>query len=304
MIVDAHTHLFSRVFFEALAGLSPLPGTVDERLARVAREAGIELPDAHLGAHVGRWLAELDAAGVERCVVFASVPAEADAVAAAVRTAPDRLAGYAQVDPGAADAVSATEAHFVERGFHGALLFPAMHRFPMGGKAARAVLDVVAAHRGIVVVHCGILQVKLRDLLGLPRPYDLAFANPLDLVPVANAYPDARFVVPHFGAGFFREVLMLGAQCENVLVDTSSSNSWMATQAQRISLAEVFRRTLDVYGPARVLFGTDSSTFPRGWRSDLLDAQRAALAEAGASAAEQAQVLGGNAAALLARVGR
>ena len=59
-------------------------------------------------------------------------------------------------------------------------------------------------------VHCGILVVKLRDLLGLPRPYDLNYANPLDVIPAANRHPGLTFCVPHFGAGFLRETLIAG----------------------------------------------------------------------------------------------
>ena len=92
------------------------------------------------------------------------------------------------------------------------------------------------------------------------------------------------FVVPHFGGGFLREVLMLGMQCENVYVDTSSSNDWVRSQPGGMELADVFSDVLDVYGADRILFGTDSSTFPRGYRADIRDQQLAALGAASASA--------------------
>ena len=38
-LVDFHLHLFSRPYFEALAALSPMPGTVEERLAQAAAKA-------------------------------------------------------------------------------------------------------------------------------------------------------------------------------------------------------------------------------------------------------------------------
>src|SRR5690606_9961390 len=114
-----------------------------------------------------------------------------------------------------------------------------------------------------------------------------------------DAHPDVTFVVPHFGAGFLRETLMLGAQCGNVCVDSSSSNTWMATQPAATTLATVFERTLGVFGPRRVLFGTDSSTLPRGWRVDLKQAQEAALTEIGADAATRDAVFDGNARRLL-----
>jgi len=299
MIVDAHTHFFSRPFFEGLARLSPQTGSTEEKLARVAAATGLEIPPADLGAHLARWISGLDAAGVSHAVTFASLPEEAGTVAEAVRRARGRLSGYGLVNPASAGAAGFTRALFEEHGFRGVLLFPAMHHVHPGDPATRAVLEVVNEHRGVAVVHCGILQVKLRDLLGLPRPYDLAYANPLGIVPAANAFPDVAFVIPHFGAGFFRECLMVGEQCENVLVDTSSSNSWMRAQAGDLDLAGVFRRTLGVYGSQRILFGTDSSTLPRGWRQDLLVLQRAALAAAGVGAEDEAAILGGNTRRLL-----
>jgi len=109
-----------------------------------------------------------------------------------------------------------------------------------------------------------------------------------------------RFVVPHFGAGFFRETLMSGAQCTNVFVDTSSSNSWIATQSPNLSLSDVFARTLHVFGHERILFGTDSNTFPAGWRKDRFEAQHAALRQLTLSAAAEEAIFAGNARRLLA----
>ena len=40
------------------------------------------------------------------------------------------------------------------------------------------------------------------------------------------------------------------------------------------SLVDVFHDTLNVLGPERILFGTDSSFFPRGWQQPLFDVQQ------------------------------
>jgi microsomal dipeptidase-like Zn-dependent dipeptidase len=61
----------------------------------------------------------------------------------------------------------------------------------------------------------------------------------------------------------------------------------------------VFRDALGVFGAERILFGTDSSTFPRGWRKDILQAQLQALEQAGASETQVDKIVGGNLARLL-----
>jgi predicted TIM-barrel fold metal-dependent hydrolase len=61
-----------------------------------------------------------------------------------------------------------------------------------------------------------------------------------------------------------------------------------------LTLDAVFRQALAVAGADRLLFGTDSSFFPRGWQAAIADAQRRALDEAGADDAASAKVLGGN----------
>jgi predicted TIM-barrel fold metal-dependent hydrolase len=44
-----------------------------------------------------------------------------------------------------------------------------------------------------------------------------------------------------------------------------------------LDLKTVFRRALAVVGPHRLLFGTDSSYFPRGWNYAIFEAQTRAL---------------------------
>lgn len=292
-IQDAHTHFFSRPFFETLAKLSPRDGEPEALIADVAAEAGLDVPSSDVAAHRDRWLAAMDAADVERMVTFASLPPEAEAVAEACASSDGRLLGYTVVDPHARDAPAFVERALGELGLRGILTFPAMHHVHPSSSAFMAVCEVAAKHAAPVIVHCGILKVALRDLFGLPRPYDLSFADPLGVVPAANAFPGTPFVIPHFGGGFFRETLMAADQCENIHVDTSSTNAWIATNPG-LDLASVFRHTLDVLGAERILFGTDSSVFPRGYCTDRAETQRVALEAAGATPTDIAAIFGGN----------
>ncbi len=90
----------------------------------------------------------------------------------------------------------------------------------------------------------------------------------------------------------FREALMVADLCPNVLFDTSSSNSWMKYEG--LNLETVFRRALDVLGADRLLFGSDSSFFPRGWNRSVFDQQKAALQSSGVSDEDQQKIFHGN----------
>jgi predicted TIM-barrel fold metal-dependent hydrolase len=101
------------------------------------------------------------------------------------------------------------------------------------------------------------------------------------------------FIVPHFGAGLLREALMAADACGNVHLDTSSSNSWIG-YTPGLTLDDVFATALHVAGPSRLLFGTDSSFFPRGWQLPVYSEQKRVLDRLGVAEDQQAQIFGGN----------
>ena len=280
MINDAHCHFFSTRFFAPLGG--------DAALARLGWDAP-GTPEAL----ADRWVAELDRHQVSRAALIASVPGDADSVAAAVHRHRERFVGFFLVDPTQPDAAEAASAAIAAGGLRAICLFPAMHRYTIQDERAKAMFDVAAATPGIAVfVHCGVLSVGVRKKLGLPSLFDIRYGNPLDLHAVALAYPQVPIIVPHFGAGLLREALMLADLCPNVWLDTSSSNAWIKYVG--LTLADVFRRALAVVGPERLLFGSDSSFFPRGWVRDVYERQSAALDEIGASADVRDKIFGSN----------
>jgi predicted TIM-barrel fold metal-dependent hydrolase len=110
---------------------------------------------------------------------------------------------------------------------------------------------------------------------------------------VAARYPSVPVIVPHFGGGFFREALMAAEACPSIHFDTSSSNGWIKF-VPGLTLTEVFRRALAVAGPGRLVFGSDSSFFPRGWRRVIHGTQRAVLDELGVERPALTQIFSGN----------
>ena len=287
-VADAHVHFLSHHFFELLAGQKP--GLTFEAMGSLL---GWNMPAADPAALAQTWIQELDRHGVERAALISSLPGDEDSVAAAVAAYPARFWGYCMVNPLAPDVVVRVQGA-LDRGMHAVCLFPAMHRYSMHDDAALGVLDVVAATRpsALVFVHCGVLSVGVRPKLGLASPFDMRYSNPIDLHAVALRYPQLRFVIPHFGAGYLREALMVAELCPNVFLDTSSSNRWMHYEG--FELRGVFRRVLDLLGPRRLLFGTDSSYFPRGWHGAVFEAQAKALYELGLKAEEASLIFGEN----------
>jgi predicted TIM-barrel fold metal-dependent hydrolase len=281
MLNDSHIHFFSPPFFSALGGDTAL-----QTLQWDAPGSSEALAD--------RWAAELDRHGLSRAALIASMPGDTGSVAVALRRHPQRFVGFFMVDPTQATA-AVSAAHAIDRdGLRAICLYPAMHRYSIHDDRARKVIDVAAARPGTAVfVHCGVLSVGVRKKLGLPSPFDIRFSNPADLHAVALAYPHVTFIVPHFGAGYFREALMLADLCSNVVLDTSSSNAWIRYHAG-LTLGGAFRAALAVAGPDRVMFGSDSSFFPRGWVANVYEQQSAALDEIGASADVREKIFGDN----------
>jgi uncharacterized protein len=75
----------------------------------------------------------------------------------------------------------------------------------------------------------------------------------------------------------------------------------MRYQVASLDLRAVFRKALEVAGPRRLLFGSDSSFFPRGWHAPIYEAQVQALRDLAVGADTAQLILGGNLQRLLAR---
>lgn len=291
IINDAHCHLFSEQFFATLGRQRP-PGA-EQSAADVVGVLGWDPPGTPEEL-ADRWVQELDRHGVSRAALISSVPGDEGSVGRAVARHPKRFVGFFMVDPTSADAVGRTEKALDEWQLRGICLFPAMQRYALHDQRVNAIAQIAARHAGTAIfVHCGALSVGVRRKLGLPSRFDVRFGNPLDLHALATDHPTVSFIIPHFGAGLFREALLVADLCPNIHLDTSSSNKWMAYHPG-LTLDAVVRQSLEVVGAERLLFGTDSSFFPRGWTRAVYDAQVSTLDRTGVDAVGRARILGAN----------
>jgi predicted TIM-barrel fold metal-dependent hydrolase len=287
-LCDAHCHFFSHRFLEILTTNTP---HAEGGVEKVAGVLGWEPPES-AEALADRWTAELDHHGVDRAALIASVPGDENSVAVAVARHRSRFVGFFMFNPVASDADNRLE-RAINAGLRGICLFPAMHGYHLDDQRVASVFAAAGRQRAAMFVHCGALTVGVRRKLGLPSNFDWRLGDPLALAAVAVRFPEVPVIIPHFGAGFFREALMAADQCANIHLDTSSSNGWIKYYPG-LTLDAVFRQALAVVGPERLLFGTDSSFFPRGWQKPIHAAQRGALEAIGVDAASQDKIFGGN----------
>ena len=285
MTNDAHCHFFSSRFLELLA---PDAGGAEALAARLEWDPPGTATD--LG---DRWAVELDRHEVSRAALIASIPGDAVSVAEAVAHHPHRFVGFFMHNPAAASADAALARALKELHMRAVCLFPAMHGYRLDDEAVEGVFKAAATHGAAVFVHCGVLTVGVRQKLGLPSRFDLRLGDPLALARMAVGFPQVPVIVPHFGAGFFRESLIAADQCPTIHFDTSSSNSWIRFHSG-LTLESVFGSTIAVVGPSRLLFGTDSSFFPRGWQKGIYEQHLRAMTAAGISADDRKLILGAN----------
>ncbi len=291
MVCDVHCHFFSSRFLEILAKdrRDIAPG---DHAAVVSTLLGWDPPGAP-DSLADRWVGELDRHQVARAALIASIPGDEESVAAAIARHPARLVGFFMLNPSAADAAERLLRALSDWKLRGVCLFPAMHHYRLDDERVTATFEVAASRGAAVFVHCGVLTVGVRKRLGLPSPFNLRLGDPLALATVAARFPKVPVIIPHFGAGFLRETLMAADQCPNIHLDTSSTNGWVKYHPG-LTLEAVMRQALEVVGPDRLLFGTDSSFFPRGWQRLIFEQQKSTLDAIGVAPEAQEKIFSGN----------
>src|SRR5688572_6381859 len=134
---DVHCHFFSTPFFGAL---SRQRGR-NQSAAETCQELEWDDPGAP-ETLADRWVRELDAHGVQRAVLMASVPGDEQSVSAAVSRHPDRFVGFFMLDPSANDAPQRAAAAVTDQGLRGICLFPAMHHVALNDDRVLRVVEV------------------------------------------------------------------------------------------------------------------------------------------------------------------
>jgi len=245
-----------------------------------------------------RWSEEIEAAQVE---AVAFVTGGGNRLLAAAIAGQARMVGFAHHDPFVPGAAAELRRSVVDDGMRGyKVLAPALDG-RIDDESLYPLWEV-AEELGIpVLIHFGTLD-------GGGGTAAHPNIDPLVLHPVAKAFPEVPFVIPHFGCSYPGELLQLAWACRNIHVDSSGNNEWVRWMPYPLTLTDLFARFLDTVGPGRVLFGSDSSHFPRGLVRRYYDEQVRIVTELGLADEDRHLVFAGNAARLLrlgpSRIGR
>jgi predicted TIM-barrel fold metal-dependent hydrolase len=220
MIIDCYTHVWD----------SPGQlGSVTKALHRHSSRPFALRGAAELNAGTARHLAaceQVDATivlGFRSDYLNAEIPN--DMVAAYVRTRPEKLIGFAGIDP--SNPVAAVEEmHRVrdQLGMKGVALSPAAQNLHPCHSKAQAVYDQAVADGMPVLFHPGI-QIS--------RECVLEYAQPVLLDEVAREHPTLKILIAHLGYPWVKETLVLLAKHDNVYSDISwlLHQPWEAYQA-------------------------------------------------------------------------
>lgn len=265
-VVDAHAHFFTVNTLKAWSLRGRTREGFEKRTRSRTDMTSIELPDESWDV-AQRWVDEMDRYGITAIGFMVGKEAYNEFLEAKERF-PGRFMGYANINPSDRDAAERVR-KAAQDGLQGIKLYPSSWKdFHTYDEVCYTVYEEALRHRLPVFLHFGIT---------IGGQADLRHGNPLDIQVPSRDFPDLNFVVVHFGAGFFRELLLLQYQADNIYMDSSGSNSWMRYLPYDLDIRKIFEKAVRAGGPEKVIFGTDSTFFPRGFRINILEQQYKAV---------------------------
>lgn len=260
-VIDAHAHFITYSVIKEWFSDPEQLKQAQQRVAYRTDMTELKIPDEPWDTGE-LWIQELDRYGISAIGMMIG-PESWDEFVEARKRHPNRFMGYTNVNPANDDAAEVVKRAGREK-FQGIKLYPSSWDFPVYDERVYPIYEEALKQKLLVILHFGIT---------IGNQANLRFGNPLDIQKPAQDFPELNFMIAHFGAGFFREILMLFYQTNNVVVDSSGSNSWMQYLPYDLTVTKVFEKALKAGGACRIVFGTDSSFFPRGFRYNILEEQ-------------------------------
>ena len=251
-IIDGHSHMIN---------LNIIKSRYDEIDENMKKRLNHEFTENGAEEHKKAWLKAMDRLNIDKTIFMATTHMHPDFLN--FINSSNRFFAMAAVNPNEEGAVEKLDRE-IKAGMSGVKLYASSGGFDVGDAKCYPVYEYCEKHKLPIVIHFGV---------SIGRMSDLRYGNPVLLSRVVRDFPKINFVIAHFGAGYFREVLMLRYKQENVHVDSSGTNNWMVNQSYPITLKDVFKKSIEVFGSKGIIFGSDTRIFPNGYRDHILKEQ-------------------------------
>lgn len=216
LVIDAHSHM-GPAFADKP---TYLPGATGDEIVELLDRASIDLACIFAPIWEGPTFVDPD---------FHQANAS---IAAAVKRFPDRLIGYARVDPNQRGlAIDELRRCHDEYGFKGLKLHPLWEHFETDNLRLMApIADFCAEHRWPMFFHGGYYPT----------------CQPALFMPLAERYPDVAFIIAHFGYAHTADAIIAADRYPNIYLETAANTAASAIQ-------EALRRV----DPRQILYGSD-----------------------------------------------
>lgn len=211
-----------------------------------------------------RWIEEMEKNNLEKAVFVTGGGNQV--LSEIINLYPDKFIGYAHHNPFTKDADSKLEYAIKNLNLKGYKILAPDLLGKLDDPILNPLWDVAEKYEIPVLIHFGIMGAAG----GIADSYNI---SPMVIHDVARAYPDIPFIIPHFGCGHPEQLLQLAWVCPNVYVDTTGSNQWTRWMPYPLTVKDLFKKFYETVGPKRIIFGTDSEWFPRGFVKRYLDDQ-------------------------------
>jgi uncharacterized protein len=264
-----------------------------ERREQWRREWGFPTPEERAATaeeQAQRWSQEIDRHGLQAVVMVSG--GGNDKLAAAIAPHRGRMYGMAHHDLAAPNAGPELRRAVEELGMVGLKIIAPSLRVRFDDPALEPVWNYCERRHLPLLIHFGWLGTG-GGVVSHPN------IDPLSIYETASRHPGMPVVIAHFGCGYWQQTLQLAWSCPNILVDTSGSNQWTRWLPESLGLEDLFRRAYETVGPLRMVFGTDSSWFPRGFSVRYLEEQVRTCRQLGFREDDIGSIFGRNAARLL-----
>jgi predicted TIM-barrel fold metal-dependent hydrolase len=207
-------------------------------------------------------LKDMDAAGVDMAVGCSlGQKIDNEYIAQVARRYPNRIIGFAEVNPRSPDAVETLRRCVDDYGLRGLKLHPTMHGYHF---VDHPLLDPIFAA-------CNELQIPI-----LVNALDDPFVTPLGIEEIARGFPNLPVLVAHMGTVWnLVEAILVAKRNNNIYLETSST-----------LLLDVQSAYRDV-GPQKIVMGAD-------WPATTFELERAKIRAAIKNDADRAMVEGQN----------